>query len=287
MPERVASEGCEIAYYVDDYIDGWVPEDEKETIVLCHGSSSAAAALKPMAAFLARRYRVVRIDERGFGESHVAEDTYHPSMELLCADILAVLDDLGLDDVHLFGESTGGIIVLHFAISHPDRVKSVTLLQTPYEMSPELEVKYRLDQTSIGAAIMKYGMREWQRRVPGYRVFNTEKVDPRIVDWYADFRSSWPDKVNARRTDWAFGLRDYADHLPRVVVPTLYLSAGGSYQAAGNTLEVFTQHIRDFEVRSLGLDLGQCISAAAPDAVALEFMRWLMERFAPSTRVGT
>ena len=68
-------------------------------------------------------HRVVRFDRRGFGQSPRATEAFVP-ME----DLLAVLDHLGAERAHLVGNSMGGEISLATAVTHPDRVASLTVL---------------------------------------------------------------------------------------------------------------------------------------------------------------
>lgn len=80
----------------------------------------------------ARGRRVIRYDARDTGES-----TSYPvgapgyTSADLAADVLAILDHLGIVSAHLVGLSMGGAIVQRVALEHPDRVASLTLIATP------------------------------------------------------------------------------------------------------------------------------------------------------------
>ncbi|MFD4255395.1 alpha/beta fold hydrolase [Amycolatopsis thermoflava] len=90
-------------------------------LLLIHPINSAAVVWADVAALLDRP--VVALDLRGHGDSGQAgpftvEEGYVP-------DVLAVLDTLGLDRVHLGGGSLGGTISVALAALHPRRVASV------------------------------------------------------------------------------------------------------------------------------------------------------------------
>ncbi|WP_406631419.1 alpha/beta fold hydrolase [Amycolatopsis sp. WGS_07] len=90
-------------------------------LVLLHPINSAAVVWADVAARLDRP--VVAPDLRGHGNSgqtgpFTVEEGYVP-------DVLAVLDALGLDEVHLAGGSLGGTISVALAALHPRRVRSV------------------------------------------------------------------------------------------------------------------------------------------------------------------
>ena len=94
-------------------------------VVLCHEFAGDMQSWEPQVRFLARRYRVVTWNYRGYPPSDVPEDPGAYSPDGLVADLLGLIDGLGLDRVHLAGLATGGNLVLNFAIAHPDRVRSL------------------------------------------------------------------------------------------------------------------------------------------------------------------
>ena len=94
-------------------------------LVLCHEFAGDLRAFEPQVRHLARRYRVVAWNYRGYPPSDVPEDPDAYSPDGLVADLLGLLDGLGLDRVHLGGLATGGNLVLNFAIAHPSRVRSL------------------------------------------------------------------------------------------------------------------------------------------------------------------
>ncbi len=67
-----------------------------------------------------RRYRVVRYDLRGYGDSRAATEPYSNA-----DDLRALLDELGFDSVDLIGASMGGLVALDFALQHPTRARRV------------------------------------------------------------------------------------------------------------------------------------------------------------------
>lgn len=98
---------------------------EGAPVVLCHEFAGDMRAWEPQIRFLARRYRVVAWNYRGYPPSDVPEGPEAYSPEGFVADLLGLIDGLGLDRVHLAGLATGGNLVLNFAIAHPDRARSL------------------------------------------------------------------------------------------------------------------------------------------------------------------
>jgi pimeloyl-ACP methyl ester carboxylesterase len=74
---------------------------------------------------LARHFRVTTYDLRGHGYSDMPSTGY--TSRDMAADLVGLMDDLGIERAHLVGHSFGGVVALHCAVSHPDRVSSLTL----------------------------------------------------------------------------------------------------------------------------------------------------------------
>lgn len=82
--------------------------------------------------FAARGLQVIRLDNRDVGLSSKFE--HHPVDETgacyrlgdMAADVIAVLDEVGVDRAHVMGLSMGGMIVQAMAIEHPERLLTMT-----------------------------------------------------------------------------------------------------------------------------------------------------------------
>src|ERR1051325_5107766 len=77
---------------------------------------------------LARRHRLVLIDNRDAGASDEARGAY--GLADMAADALGVMDRLGVERFHLLGASMGGAIAQHMALVAPTRVASLVLVAT-------------------------------------------------------------------------------------------------------------------------------------------------------------
>ena len=75
---------------------------------LHHGNAKNARLWYAWVPLLARQYRVVRLEARGFGRSSVPPEGYRWSLSRFAADLRGLLDRLGLERVHLIGETVGG-----------------------------------------------------------------------------------------------------------------------------------------------------------------------------------
>ncbi len=96
-------------------------------VVFSHGLLMNHAMFAPQVEALRDAYRVVTWDERGHGDAeHEGTWTYWDS----AADVLAILDHLGVEQAVLAGMSQGGFLSLRAALTAPDRVRALVLIDT-------------------------------------------------------------------------------------------------------------------------------------------------------------
>lgn len=108
--------------------------DDAPALVLLNSVGSTTDMWTPVVGALAEQFRVIRIDHRGHGNSAPSPAGTACTLADLGADVIAVLDELGLDRVHLAGLSLGGMTGMWLAIHHPDRIKRLALLCTSAAM---------------------------------------------------------------------------------------------------------------------------------------------------------
>ena len=97
-------------------------DGDGEPLVLLNGIAMSAASWEEIARPLAERFRVVRFDFRG---QLMAPGK--PPADVLehAADVVALLDELGIDRAHLVATSFGGAVGLLVAARWPERVRSL------------------------------------------------------------------------------------------------------------------------------------------------------------------
>jgi pimeloyl-ACP methyl ester carboxylesterase len=108
--------GIELAYDV---------QGQGEPVLFIHGAIWADF-LRPLAEQPAfSGFQRIRYHRRGYGESGGPAGDF----DMQAADIVALLDHLEVDRAHLIGHSEGAMIALVLAATHPDRVRSLALLE--------------------------------------------------------------------------------------------------------------------------------------------------------------
>src|SRR5579871_6720668 len=107
----------------------WMEAGVGVPVVLLHGYTSCCDAgffSNGVAKELARDHRVIGIDARGHGRSEKPHDPARYPGDRMPADVIAVLDHLGVDKAHFHGYSMGGGIVAHLLARHPQRFLSAS-----------------------------------------------------------------------------------------------------------------------------------------------------------------
>jgi pimeloyl-ACP methyl ester carboxylesterase len=102
--------------------------------VLCvHGITANCRCWDVIASSLAPKHKVMAMDLRGRGLSESPPSGY--SVENHCKDILALMDDQGLESPVLMGHSLGAFISLVFAAKNPRRVERLILIDSGGKVS--------------------------------------------------------------------------------------------------------------------------------------------------------
>ncbi len=102
-----------------------------ETIVFLHGFPSYWFSFVRQIEALSGRYHVIAIDGLGAGKSDAPTDPARYRLDAMSADVIALLDHLGVEKAHLVGHDWGAAFAFGLAQQHPDRFKTVTGLSAP------------------------------------------------------------------------------------------------------------------------------------------------------------
>ena len=98
-------------------------------IVLLHESPISGRIYEPSLSFLGQRARAIAPDTPGYGASEPPPEP--PTIEEYAERLTLFLDALGLEQVALVGNHTGGGIAAQMAVSQPDRVRALIMIGSP------------------------------------------------------------------------------------------------------------------------------------------------------------
>lgn len=225
-----------IHYVVDDYTDPW---REAPWLVLQHGYGRSAEFWRAWVPYLARFYRVVRPDLRGFGRSPLDFDPHACfTAEEFVGDICAVIDHVaGGGPVHYCGESFAGVFGLLLAATAPERLRSLTLLSTPLTMREAVRERFAFGHPSWQEALRAMGTRGWTEAANGSSRF-PPGTDPGLLAWCAEEMGRTDVEAMIAFADMSIRT-DAEPWLPRVRTPVL-----GLYPEAGIVTGVEEERLR-------------------------------------------
>ena len=214
MP-RVRVDPTLAMYYEDqDFTDPW---RSAETVVLQHGNGKSGRFWFAWVPLLAGEYRVIRPDARGFGRSTVPPEGYPWSLGGFSDDLKKFMDSLGLDKVHLIGETLGGSMCLVFAHRYPEMLKSLTVSSSPFRWT-DAQYHFKAQEQA-----KMEGMDAFLKSTMHWRL-DSERSDPQYLDWYASEMAKTATSVALETMDYLAG-EDLSKILPQIRVPTLVLAS--------------------------------------------------------------
>ena len=114
-------------------------------ILTVHGGPGGAHDyLEPLEALAQDGRPVVFYDQLGSGNSDRPEDPSLWSVELFIEELATVRRELGLDRIHLLGQSWGGMLVLEYALRHPAGLVSLIVANSTANMPLHISEVNRL-----------------------------------------------------------------------------------------------------------------------------------------------
>ena len=162
MPKVHIDDTLDLYYELDDYTDPWTTP---ETILLIHGVADTSKAWFAWVPQLARRFRVLRPDLRGFGQSSLPPRDYQWSLGGLAKDLQRFLEQLQISAVYVVGQRVGGSVAMQFAHDYPDTVKSLVVIGGPATLS-----RSSLNPGAWLEQVQREGVESWARSTMGRRL---------------------------------------------------------------------------------------------------------------------
>ena len=105
---------------------------EDPLLVLIHGFPDFWYSWRAQMPALAKRFHVVAIDQRGYNLSGQPEGVENYTIDKLVGDLLAVVDHFTHGKAVIVGHDWGGLVAWTFAMTHPERIDRLIVLNLPH-----------------------------------------------------------------------------------------------------------------------------------------------------------
>jgi len=112
-------------------------------VVLVHGFTGNSRNWALVVPALRQRYRVISPDLPGHGLSGRPADPGAYTLEAMADAVVGLMEELGLGPCHLVGHSMGGMVAQLIALAHPQRLRSLVLVDTSAEPPEGLRTRER------------------------------------------------------------------------------------------------------------------------------------------------
>lgn len=199
------------------YQESGAPDAPPLVLIMGWGGDHTAWALQAPA--FAAAHRVIALDNRGAGQSDVPPAPY--TIAGMAADVVGLMDALGIARAHVCGASMGGMIAQELALRHPGRVRTLGLHCTTagidaygrFLIDTLLAVKARGDREENVRAVM-----------PWILCRKTMSERPEFIRFWIDRALAYPYPIGfdgLSRQAQAIGTHDAAARLGDLRMPTL------------------------------------------------------------------
>jgi aminoacrylate hydrolase len=190
-------------------------------VIFVSGLTGQASFWREQVPAFSREFEALVFDHRGVGQSDHSRISY--TVDRLAADVVGLMNALGIDKAHVVGHSTGGAIAQILAIEHPERLASVVIsaswtkadayFRRLFNLRKELLIKLGPEAYAQAATLFLYA--------PHWIAQNNEK----LRQWEAQVVSTFSaPEIVISRIDAILAF-DRTAELSRIATPALIVGA--------------------------------------------------------------
>lgn len=213
-------------------------------------------------------FRMLRYDHRGHGASAVPLGRY--GFDLLCDDVVALMDALDIERAHFAGLSMGGMTALGMALDHRDRVSSIAAANCVAAYGPD-------------------GVKVWDERIAAVRANGLAPIlDGTMQRWFTqaaidarpDEMAAVRDMIAATPVEGYLGCcsalqtLNYLERLADIDLPSLFIA--GTHDLGAPAAAMRDMHARVKNSRYVELDAAHVSNIERPaefTAALVDFLR--------------
>jgi len=244
-------QNCRLFYAIDDHTDAWT---RPETVLFVHGFTECTEAWRAWVPHFSRRYRMVRIDQRGFGQSGAVPKDFPLTTEQYVDDLARLIRHVADGPVHVVGGKSGGISVMMLAATRPELVKTITVSCSPVT-PPKAEGWIE--------EMERDGVRSWAKRTQRERMGS--RMPEAGIDWWSDMMGQTAISTVHAYLRWV-GAIDIREDIKCIQCPALVIGTDTARRGR-EVFEGWQKTIPNSELAILPID-GYHAAGTDPDATA-------------------
>lgn len=235
-----------------------------DTLVMLHGLLFSHRMFDAQVDALESRFRCVRMDFRGQGESEVTSSGY--DLGTLADDVIALVEHLDTGPVHLLGFSMGGMVAQRVALKRPDLLRSLVLMNTSAERE-KASSRPRFALLNLAARFL--GLEKVTSRILPL-MFSDRFIEGEL---YRQDRERWIAMVHAndrigvtRAVRGVVSRASILDRIRQIKLPTLVITADQDRATPPRLAWHIHEHIKGSRLVTVE-DSGHMTTAEQPEAV--------------------
>jgi 3-oxoadipate enol-lactonase len=267
MPKLTLSDGAELFYRVDDFTDPWT---KPETILMLHGNSENSGVWYAWVPTLARHYRTVRPDMRGFGQSTPMPADFEWSLDVIVDDYISLMDSLGIEKFQLLAAKIGTTVARRFAARYPDRIKTLVLVGAPPAERDNVAA-------NVGEWVEEFrregGIKAWAERTMRKRLGSAFPEEG--IDWWIETMGKTASSTQVGFMQF-IPMANVAADLPKIACPSLVVTTEGSALGTVEETQAWVDNIPNSRLLVLPTD-SYHVAASDAEHCAAETLAFIKE----------
>jgi pimeloyl-ACP methyl ester carboxylesterase len=242
---------CRLHYAVDDHTDPWT---QPQTVLFVHGFTESTEAWRAWVPHFSRRYRVVRVDQRGFGQSGPVAKDYPLTTALYVDDLARLIRHVGGGPAHVVGGKSGGISVMALAAARPELTRTIAVSCSPVTAP---------DAAGWVEEIERDGVRSWAKRTQRSRMGSA--MPEAGIAWWSDMMGATAVATFHAYMRWVAAI-DIREDIKKIRCPTLVIGTDTARRGRA-VFESWQKTIPGSELKILPMD-GYHAAGTDPDLTA-------------------
>jgi pimeloyl-ACP methyl ester carboxylesterase len=261
----------------------YVSTGEGPVVLFVHGFPDFWYSWRHQMEGLKNDFKVVAMDTRAYNKSGQPQDIPSYTLDILLADVEAVIKDLGVDNVTLVGHDWGGAISWQFAMQYPDRVNKLIICNLTH---PKGYATVRANATPQQKANTKY-IENFQKpdahkafTAKGFANMIAGRESAQVKQRYqtAFENSSFNGMLNYYRALWPLLNSDALADVPDLNIPVLQFHGLKDTAVDKDGLrDTWNWITEDYTLVAIPKS-GHFIQTEAPDLVTTTMKWWLLSR---------